>query len=103
MRLVLPIIFILAGCSTLASKEATIGCQAADTLTTVYGVTHGALEANPLMAGIINSLGIAGFVAVKIGITYLLVSNRDKIPEVAMAAVNVVTCGVATHNLAVIR
>ena len=103
MRLAMLLPILLPGCSILASKEVTIGCQAADTFTTVYGVTHGAVEANPLMARIINSLGVAGFVVFKIGITYLLVSNREKIPEAARAGINVVTCGAATHNLTVIR
>ena len=94
---------MLPGCSTLASKEATIGCQAADTLTTVYGVTHGASEANPLMAGVIKSVGLGGFVALKVALTYFLVMRHDQIPGPALAAVNVITCGAAVNNLSVIK
>ena len=96
-------IVLLCGCSTLASKEATIGCQVADTLTTVYGVSHGAAEANPLMAGIINSFGIAGFVAFKAALTYFLLTRHDDIPVTALATVNVITCGAAVNNLLVIK
>ena len=93
----------LCGCSTIASKEAIIGCQAADTLTTVHGVTHPAPQANPLMAGIINSFGIAGFVAFKAALTYFLVTRHDDIPVTALATVNVITCGAAVNNLLVIK
>ena len=40
--------------------------QAADVVTTLYGIAHGASESNPLMAGVLGSWGTLGFVLVKL-------------------------------------
>ena len=90
--------FLLSGCATLGGKELTVGCQAADALTTVAALAKvGAVESNPLVAGVIHSVGIPGFLLMKAGMAYLL--TRDSVPKEARVVANVVTCGAAVHNL----
>jgi hypothetical protein len=93
------LVLLLSGCTVLGSKEATIGCQSADTITTIIALHSGAVEANPLMAGVISALGIPGLILVKLGLILLL--NRDDVPQEARVAANVITCGVAVHNLGI--
>lgn len=92
-----------AGCSVLASKEATVLCQAADTATTVKAIQAGAKEQNPLWRPIIEKLGLAGFVVGKIALTVALVAYADTLPKEGLAAVNVITCAAAVNNLRVIK
>lgn len=88
-----------SGCAALGSAQATYGCQAADAATTLYAVRHGAVEANPLMAGVLH-LGALPFVLAKLGIAYVLTEYTR--PEFR-APVNALTCGVAVHNVMVVR
>ena len=48
----LPLLLLLSSCSTLASKEMTYGCQAADAGTTLYAVHHGAIESAFRLSGL---------------------------------------------------
>lgn len=97
--LVIVVLLATSGCATIGSKEATVICQGADTVTTIVALQNGAVEVNPLMAGVIHVLGIPGLILVKLGLILLL--NRDDVPTELRAGVNVVTCGVAAHNLGV--
>jgi len=56
-----------------------VGCQAADTYTTVEGLERGAREVNPIVAGIIAAGGIAAFVATKVGVTLLILHYHAEI------------------------
>ena len=80
-------------------KEMAVACQLADGATTYYGLTHGAVEANPLIAW----LGPWGIVALKITLAYLLWVYHEEIGTSATTFVNAVTCGAAVHNLSVIK
>lgn len=84
--------------SVTGSRELAVGCQLADMATTVYALSHGAVEANPLMA----ALGVPGIIAVKLLLAYLLWVYHDDIGDTAMTVVNAITCGVAVHNIGVI-
>jgi hypothetical protein len=92
-----------SGCTTLASKPAVIGCQAADTATTVEGLDRGGRELNPIVAGIIAVGGMPAFVATKIGVTAVIVHYHSEISTGVLAAADVVTCGVAAHNAYVLN
>jgi hypothetical protein len=46
--IVLASLLWMGGCSTLATKEAVVGCQVADGATTLYALAHGATELNPI-------------------------------------------------------
>lgn len=103
IKLLLWISFLaLTGCASLSSREATIACQAADTITTLLALNHGAREANPLMAGVIKSFGYPGFLLTKFAVTWFLLDRREEHPE-AVAAANIITCGAAVHNIGVIK
>jgi len=80
-----------------------VGCQAADTATTVHALDQGAEELNPFVAKILETLGTLGFIAVKLGVTLLVVHYHAEISTGLLATVNVVTCGAATHNALVAR
>lgn len=87
------------GCATLASDEATVGCQVADVATTAIALSMpGLIEANPIMAGIIGAVGIPGLLAIKLLFAWWLISNND-VDQDTKAVVNTATCGVAVHNL----
>lgn len=52
----------------------------ADTALTIYGVGAGHVEGNPLMRQALNSLGIAGIVALKSGAVAVAVACRSRVP-----------------------
>jgi Domain of unknown function (DUF5658) len=85
----------------LATKEALVGCQTADTVTTLEGISQGAREANPIVAWIMEKSGTPGFVAVKAGVTLLVAHHYAAISSDLMALVNGLTCAVAAHNMRV--
>jgi uncharacterized membrane protein len=91
-------IFLLSACSTMATKEASYTCQTADVVSTAIALGKvGTMEANPIVAGLLNSVGWPGLLAIKLGVAWLL--NRDAVSDDARAGVNTVTCAVALHNL----
>ena len=92
----------MTGCATLASEPLVVGCQAADTVTTVQGLERGAREVNPIVAAIIAAGGITAFVATKVGVTLMVLHYHSEISTGVLAAANVVTCGVAVHNAQVL-
>lgn len=92
---------LLSGCTLLATKEALVGCQTADTVTTLEGISQGAREANPIVAWILEKSGAPGFVAVKAGVTLLVLHHYGAISGDLMAVVNGLTCAAAAHNLRV--
>lgn len=87
----------MAGCAQLARDEITIGCQAADAVTTVAALEAGASEANPIVAKIIASSGYLGLVVFKVVIAAILMHYSDDAPE-AVGAANAITCGAALNN-----
>ena len=80
-----------------------VGCQAADTVTTVQGLERGGREVNPIVAGIIAAGGITAFVATKVGVTLLILHYHSEISTGILATANVVTCGAAAHNAMVLN
>ncbi len=107
-RLLSSIALIVAlltnGCAVLTSPHTFAVCKAADVGTTIYALQHGAVEANPLMAGIIHSVGYAGL----IGVSALMIYGVYKLSHrpgmgLVVGAANAITCAAAFNNLAVIR
>lgn len=80
-----------------------VGCQAADTVTTVQGLERGAREVNPIVAGLIAAGGITAFVATKVGITLVILHYHSEISTGILATANVLTCGAAAHNATVLQ
>lgn len=80
-----------------------VGCQAADTVTTVEGLDRGGKELNPIVAGIIAAGGTAAFVAVKTGVTLMILHYHSEISTGVLATADVITCGVAAHNAMVLN
>ncbi len=64
---------------------------------------QGARELNPIVAGIFAAFGPAGFIAIKAGVTLLVLHYHSVISTGVLAAADVVTCGAAAHNVAVTR
>lgn len=92
------VVVMLSGCASFAKPEAVIGCQAADTVTTIAALHGGATEANPIVAGIIKSSGYFGLIVFKVAVTLLLLHYADDHPE-AVGAGTAITCGAAVNNL----
>ena len=61
--------------------------QTADVATTLYGIAQGATESNPLMAGVLESLGPWGFVLIKLSAVayFTALSFWNRIVAVLMA------------------
>lgn len=85
----------------LATKEAVVGCQTADTVTTLHGISLGAREANPVVGWIMEKSGTPGFIAVKAAVTLLVLHHYPAISADLLAIANGVTCAAAAHNLRV--
>jgi hypothetical protein len=93
---------MLSGCAALASEAAVVGCQAADTVTTLRAVELGAREANPVVEWLIENLGPGGFMAAKAGATALFLSVFPDVPSGLVMLLNGVTCAVAGHNARIV-
>jgi len=91
---------LLAGC---ASRGAWVGCQAADTATTLYTMERGGRELNPVVDAIFTAAGPAGFIAAKAGVTLFVLHEFAEIPSGLMAVASGVTCLAALNNLNVAR
>lgn len=85
------------------------GLQALDVQTTLVALRGNAVEANPLMRGVVKSP--AAFIGVKGGVTlgsivaaeYLWKHGRRKTAVVMLAGMAVMMSGVAANNIAVLR
>ena len=55
-----------------------------------------------MVGGLLDRFGTAGFVAVKAGVTLLVLQNYAAISRDLLAAVDAITCGAAAHNAYVI-
>jgi len=88
---------LLGGCAVLASKEAVVGCQAADAGTTLHAAGLGAREANPFVEWLLAQFGPSGFIAAKIGVTLLVLHYHPVLPSglVSLANGAVETVGLA--------
>jgi membrane protein implicated in regulation of membrane protease activity len=106
---------LLCACDTLSVKalgsaELAAGCQVADALTTAAALNAGAVEVNSLMASAIKTLGVTGFVALKIALAYGLYrymkdasKKGDQNVQVAGTIHNIVICGASIHNVRVLQ
>lgn len=72
-------------------------------MTTVHGMEQGARELNPVVAAIFTTLGPAGFIAAKVGVTLVVLRYHAEISTGLLATADVVTCGVAVNNARVAR
>ena len=100
-RLVLLLAVLLSGCATIESKNTFIACKSADVVTTAIGLNSGKfVEANPILRPFIGPHNFLPLVAFSMAMLYLIeVVNEPK----ATAVVNVLTCGVAAHNIGLMR
>lgn len=90
------------GCAVLETPGAVVACQAADTATTLYAVSIGGREANPVVEWLLDNAGPGGFIAAKIAVTLLFLKYYPDISSDLVILVNGLTCGVAAHNARVI-
>lgn len=74
-----------------------VGCQAADTATTLHAVSLGAREGNPFVAWLLT-FGPRGFIAAKIGVTLLVLHYYPDLPSELVILANGATCAIAAHN-----
>lgn len=103
----LALVLLLNGCAVLSDHRVVAGCQVADGLTTYYALTHGATEANVLLAG----LGPGGILLFKAVLAYALWDAFKPAPgqeldddmKFAAGAWAVLGCLPAASNLNVIR
>jgi hypothetical protein len=88
----------------VTSPETFGVCKAADVASTVYLLEHGwAVEGNPIVAWSMHIGGYMPLVFVSAGLYWAFSHFKDE-PGMPLAtgAANVVTCGVAAHNLLLI-
>jgi hypothetical protein len=93
----------LSGCSTLASRGAVVGCQAADTGTTLHALSLGAKERNPVVRSLLDNFGTEGFIAAKIGVTLLILHSYPALSMDLLATIDGITCAAAVNNALVAR
>ena len=93
---------MLGGCAALASEAAVVGCQVADTVTTLRAVELGGREANPVVKWLLEKSGPGGFMAAKVGATALFLAVYPDVPPGVVMLVNGVTCAVAAHNARIV-
>ena len=93
----------LSGCSTLASRGAVVGCQAADTATTLHALSLGARERNPVVRFLLEKFGEEGFVAAKIGVSLLILHSYPALSMDFLATIDGITCAAAANNAVVAR
>lgn len=75
-------------------------CKAVDVATTIHLLSLGGFaEANPIIAGSIQAAGYVPLIALSVGL-YLWLDHINN--PMATGAANVITCGVAAHNLLLI-
>ena len=101
MRAVILLALCLAGCGTFQpeSTDTYAVCKTADVATTAYALHTGRfVEMNPIIRALIGH-GFIPLVLVAYGTWWLLEKLNE--PKVTVAA-NVVTCGVAIHNVALL-
>jgi hypothetical protein len=91
-------VWLLSGCAVMASKEAVVFCQAADTVTTLHATSLGARELNPFVGWLLETTGPGGFIAAKIAVTLLVVRVHPEMSADLVRLLNGVTCAVAAHN-----
>jgi hypothetical protein len=91
-------VWLLNGCAVMASKEAVVFCQTADTVTTLHATALGAREVNPFVRWILETTGPAGFITAKIAVTLLVVQVHPEMSADLVRLLNGVTCAVAAHN-----
>lgn len=93
---------LLSGCAVLSSEAAVVGCQVADTVTTLRAVELGGREANPMVEWLLKQFGPGGFMAAKAGATALFLSVYPDVPSGLVILLNGVTCAVAAHNARIV-
>lgn len=81
------------------SPETFAVCKTVDIASTAYLLGRGFTEANPIVAWSLKVGGYMPLILVSVGL-YMWLKKLDS-PQTT-AAVNVVTCGVAAHNLLLI-
>ena len=101
--LALLAVVALSGCGTLASRGAVVGCQAADTATTLHALSLGAKERNPIVRALLETFGAQGFVAAKIGVTLLVLHSYPALSMDLLATIDGITCAAAANNAVVAR
>ncbi|HSA89577.1 MAG TPA: DUF5658 family protein [Burkholderiales bacterium] len=94
---------LLSGCAALASEAAVVGCQVADTVTTLRAVELGAREANPVVEWLLEKSGPGGFMAAKAGATALFLTVYPDVPSGLVMLLNGLTCAVAAHNARIVN
>jgi len=108
MKRLIALLLVLAlasGCAVLADKRTAAACQIADGATTYYALTHGAVEANPLLSGF--SPGAILFL--KLGLAYWIYTHfRDydvssSGEKATIGALTAIGCLPVPGNLKVIR
>lgn len=115
MRLILLALLLALSSSAMADRvsdvfDATLGsangfvfCSALDVATTIYAERHGGQEENPLWRSSVNEHHYAPLILGNLAIVGLAYAFRDEIPKPMFGVLNVVRCGVAVHNYAVVK
>jgi hypothetical protein len=103
MRVLLLAVF-LGGCASVQTLDAYKVCATADVVTTAVGLQTGTMiEANPLTKALAVGHSVAGTVIPLIGLSiagYYILKYLNE-PRVT-GVVNVLTCGVAINNAAIL-
>lgn len=109
---IIVVTVVTSGCQSTpvrmaTSPKAAMACHVADGLTTAIAINSGFVEANPFMAPIISAVGPWGFLALKIGLGYVIYRAFAKEPDTegrqwAIGVHNLVICGAAVNNAVVL-
>lgn len=92
------LVLLLAGCTVLGSKPVTVGCQVADTVSTVQVIKAGGYE-----AGLLH--GASAGMMIAVGVIWLAIKlyYADQWSDETKTALNVIACTAGAHNISVYR
>lgn len=96
------LIICLSGCSTIQNNVGPIhaACATFDVVTTIAALENGAVEANPLMAAVIDSGGYPLLIAINVLLIYLVWKNQEKKEVQLGGSVGaVVRCAAGVNNM----
>lgn len=102
----LVLVVLAQGCSTLASKEAMVACQAGDAITTAKALKLGATETGLVASSLSLSWkgwGLVRLIAFKAGVAIGLWYAYDHMSDATRATATVVSCSPIVGNIKTIK
>ena len=95
-------IISLSGCATMSNPNTFAVCSTLDVASTIVALESGLVEANPLIAGVINSGGYPLLIALNVVVIWLMYRYHQKSKQGSEFPIVIgsgLRCGAAIHNV----